>query len=101
MSIEFVVFVVAVVLLIAYRNLGSGAISSAGGNVASGMKTALGWLAGTGRDVLVPDFASMVKIMLFCVFTAKTSGNAILGEPNLNAFQFSAELNLFTNVSSQ
>ena len=51
MSIEFVVFVVAVGLLIAYRNLGSGAISSAGGNVASGMKTAFGWLAGTGRGV--------------------------------------------------
>ena len=51
MSIEFVVFVVAVGLLIAYRNLGSGAISSAGGNVASGMKTALGWLAGTGKAV--------------------------------------------------
>jgi len=56
MSIEFVVFVVAVVLLIAYRNLGSGAISSAGGNVASGMKTALGWLAGTGSCCWVKSY---------------------------------------------
>jgi len=35
------------------------------------------------------------------VFTAKTSGNAMLGDPSLNAFQVSTELNLFTRVSSQ
>lgn len=51
MSIELVVFLIAVGLLIAYRNLGSGAISGAGGNVTYGIKTAFGWLAGTGRAV--------------------------------------------------
>ena len=67
MSIEFVVFVVAVVLLIAYRNLGSGAISSAGGNVASGMKTALGWLAGTGRDVAG---SKIIILLVWALFLA-------------------------------
>ena len=46
--------------------------------------------------MLVPDFASMVNMVLFSVFTANTSGSAILGVPNLNAFQFSVFLNLFT-----
>ena len=39
------------------------------------------WSAGTGRDIVVPDFASMAKIELSFVFTAKTSGSAVLGEP--------------------
>ena len=54
----------------------------------------------TGSDVLVPDFASMVYIVFSSVFTANTSGNAILGDPSLKAFHFSALLNRFTKVSS-
>jgi len=50
---------------------------------------------------VVPDLASIEKIVLSCVFTAKTSGSAVLGEPSLKAFQFSAELNRLTMVSSQ
>ena len=49
----------------------------------------------------MPDFASMVKIVFTFVLTAKISGNATLGDPNLNAFHPSSALNRFTSVSSQ
>ena len=50
---------------------------------------------------LVPDFASIVNIILFSLLTHKMSGNATLGDPSLNAFQLSILLNRLTRVSSQ
>ena len=50
---------------------------------------------------MVPDFASIVNMVLFFVLTAKMSGSPTLGEPSLKPFQPSVELNLFTRVSSQ
>ena len=44
----------------------------------------------------VPDLASIVKMVLALLLTTKTSGNATLGDPSLNAFQPSNALNLFT-----
>lgn len=50
MSIEFAVFAGAVVLLIAYRNLGSGVISGAGGSITSGIRGTLAWIGGAGKS---------------------------------------------------
>lgn len=50
MRIEFIVFLIAIILLIAYRTLGSGVISGAGGNIASGIKGTLAWIGEAGRS---------------------------------------------------
>jgi hypothetical protein len=50
---------------------------------------------------VVPDFASMVNMVLFFVLIAKMSGKPTLGEPSLNPFHPSRELNRLTSVSSQ